>query len=158
MTDDTSAQNGPICSDERLRGVLRRQIHIAVNVTRSIRRDDLARESGVNVHTIDAITTTDPAKQRKVKLADALSIAAVLGEGCVNALLSEIGFSGAKPVGEGEQGSCTKLAAKALQGVTVLVSAAADGVIDHTEEPAVRDAADMLIATVMPYSSAGRRA
>jgi tellurite resistance protein len=47
------------------------------------------------------------------------------------------------------------MTAAAMQHLSVIATAAADGRIDHVERPAVREAADMLIATVLPVSSHG---
>lgn len=151
-----SARNEPIVSDEAVRDTLRRQIDRAINIApRAFTRTSLAQESGVNVHTIDAILTRDPAKHRRVALSDALSIAAVLGERAVSAILADIGYI-ASPLDEAEGPDLRTLTADALKHMAVIASAAVDGKIDHVEEPATTEAADMLIATVLPISSAGK--
>ena len=155
MRRTISARNEPIVSDETVRETLRRQIDRAVNTTpRAFTRSSLAQESGVNVHTIDSILTRDPAKQRRVSLSDALSIASVLGERAVNAILADIGFV-ASPLDEAEDGCPMVMTAEAMKHLSVIAGAAADGRIDHIEAPIVREAADMLIATVLPVSSHG---
>lgn len=151
-----SVREEPIVSDATVRETLRRQIDRAVNVPpRPFSRASLAQESGVNIHTIDAILTRDPAKHRRVALADALSIAQVLGERAVNAILADIGFI-ARSLDEPEGPDLRTLTADALKHMSIIASAAADGKIDHVEEPATTEAADMLIATVLPLSSAGK--
>ena len=94
MTDDNSAQSGAILSDERIRDTLRRQIDRAYSVDRSFTRATLAAETGVNVYTLDAIMSRDPAKKRRVTMEDAFSIASVLGDRAVNSLLALIGYAG----------------------------------------------------------------
>lgn len=151
-----SARNSPVVSDAAVRETLRRQIDRAINVPpRAFSRTSLAQESGVNVHTIDSILSRDEAKHRRIALADALSIAQVLGERAVNAILADIGFI-AKPLDDVEGPDLRTLTADALKHIAVIASAAVDGKIDHVEEPATTEAADMLIATVLPISSAGK--
>ena len=94
MTDASSAQCGAIVSDERIRDTLRRQIDRAYTVDRRFTRATLAAETGVNVYTIDAIMSRDPAKQRRVTMEDAFSIASVLGDRAINSLLALIGYAG----------------------------------------------------------------
>lgn len=152
-----SVQNEPVISDRRVREELRDEIDRAINIDRSITRDRLAARSGVSVHQIDQILSRSPEKQRRVTLSDALSIAWVLGERAINAIVAPAGYA-AKPLDEGREMPPTQIAAKALANLSVIVTAAADGRIDHTEEPACREAADELIATVLPLSSHGEAA
>lgn len=148
--------NEPIVSDAAIREVLRRQMHRAINMSpREFTRTTLAKESGVNVHTIDSILTRDEAKHRRVSLADAFSIVAVLGEGAVNALLAAIGFGGAKELDEADDAHPMHDMVKAMGALNVFAQAAVDDRIDHTEIESVRDASDTLIATFLPYSSHG---
>lgn len=155
-SESNSAQSEPIVSDATIRETLRRQIHRAINMPpRSFTRPTLAKESGVNVHTIDAILSRDSGKHRRVALADALSIAAVLGEGAVNALLADIGYGGAKELDEADDAHPMHDMVKAMGALNVFAQAAVDDRIDHTEAEAVRDASDTLIATFLPYSSHG---
>ena len=154
-----SVPTAPIVSDATVRETLRRQIDRAINITpRAFTRTSLAQESGVNVYTIDSILSRDEAKHRRIALADALSIAQVLGERAVNAILADIGFAFARPAGDADEMQPTIMAATALAKLSVIATAAADGRIDHLEMPACRDAADELIATIKPISSMGGRA
>lgn len=155
-TCSNSAQTGSLTSDERIRNVLRRHIQKAYDV-RAFTRATLADESGVNVHQIDQIVSRDAAKQRRVAAEDALNLAYTLGDAAVNAVLAEIRYS-ARRTSEVEAMAPMLIAATAMQGLSVIASAAADGRIDHLEEPLCRDAADLIIATVKPLSSLGDRA
>lgn len=152
-----NAQNEPCVSDERLRNALRRQIDRAYNAQRSTTRQQLSTESGVNVFTIDAIMSNDAAKQRRVKLEDAFSIVFTLGERAVNGLIAEMGYTGARKTDAPDPLRPMQLAAKAMAHLSTIATCAADDVIDYREEPICRDAADQLIATVLPMSSAGER-
>ncbi|UIJ43702.1 hypothetical protein LZK98_11435 [Sphingomonas cannabina] len=152
---ENSVQSEPIVSDTKVRDALRRELDRAINIERTFTRAQLALESGVNVYTIDAILSRDPAKQRRVALADALSIASVLGERAVSAVLSLIGYV-ARPVDEPDDLEPARIVADGLAEFAVIASAAADGRIDHIERPKCRDAADHIIATVLPLSSHGR--
>jgi hypothetical protein len=157
MTDGTSVQSSTLVSDDRLREVLRRELDRAINVERTFTRQQLAVESGVNIHTLDAIISRDPGKQRRVNGGVALSLACVLGKRCVNAILATIGYQGA-PLDEAEEIQPCAVVGGIARGLAVIAAAASDNRIDHTERPGVTDAADLIIATVMPYSRAGQAA
>ena len=86
-------------------------------------------------------------------LSVALSLAVVLGEGAINSIMSLIGYV-ARPLDEPGDLCVNSLVATGLQHFSTIATAAADGRIDHTEAPLCREAADMIIATVMPLSSA----
>jgi len=90
-------------------------------------------------------------------LSAALSIGLVLGKPAVNAVLSLIGYGGAAPLDEADEVSPSQIVADGLADFTIIANAAADGRFDHTERPRVRDAADHLIATLVPISSHGDR-
>ncbi|QUT07949.1 hypothetical protein KFK14_11475 [Sphingobium phenoxybenzoativorans] len=141
-------------SDERVREELRSEIDRAINIERSTTRADLARKSGVNVHQIDQLLTRIPEKQRRVALADALSIAWALGERAVNALTATIGYQ-ASAIEEDHEMRPMMIVATAMKHLAVITDAAADDRIDHVERPNTTEAADMLIATVWPLSSHG---
>lgn len=154
MPDNDSVRNGAISSDEHIRNVLRRHIRKALD-TREFTRETLASESRVNIHTIDAILSRDPAKKRRVAAEDALCLVYALGDEAVSAFIGLIGYTARHP--DADVMSPMMIAATALQGVSVIATAAADGVFDHTERPLCREAADMIIATVTPLSSAGAK-
>ncbi|NII59819.1 hypothetical protein [Sphingomonas aerolata] len=156
MTVDNSAQTGPIVSDERIRDTLRRQIERAYNVDRSFSRATLSSESGVSVHTLDQIMSRNPEKKRRVTMEDAFSIAQLLGDRAVSALLATIGYT-ARRMDEPDALQPMLIAATAMAHLSTIATAAADGRIDHTEQPGCQEAADMIIATVLPMSSAGRQ-
>lgn len=148
-----SAQSEPIVSDAHIRSVLRKEIKRAY-VRKETTRLELAHDSGVNVHQIDQIMCETPEKQRRVSLADALSIAWVLGERAVNALLASIRYT-AKPLDDADEPQPMQDVAKVMGSFNTFVQAAADGRIDHTEAAPVREATDAIIATLIPYSSHG---
>lgn len=150
-----TAQSGSITSDERIRNVLSRHIRKAYD-TRSFTRASLAEESGVSVHQIDQIVSHDPARQRRVAAEDMLNLAYTLGDGAVNAVLAEISYT-ARRSSDVDMLAPMMIAATAMQGLSVIAIAAADGRIDHMEQPSCRDAADLIIATVKPLSSLGER-
>lgn len=152
-----SAQRSPTISDERLRNVLRRELNRAINVERTFTRGELENESGVSVHQIDQIMSRDVSKKRRVAIEDAFSLADVLGDRCINALLATLGWVG-RPQDGGAPSRPMQIAANCMQHLSVIARAAADDQIDHTEEPDTTSAADLLIAEVLPLSSAGRKA
>lgn len=153
-----SAQSSAVASDERIRNALRKEYQRAVNIDRSTTRAQLAADSGVCVHTIDGIMSQDKAKNRRVRAEDALSIAWALGERAVNSLLAVIAYKGAVPL-DAEDSDCPLDSAVAsMSALSVFMSAAADRRIDHTEERQATEAADLIIAELTPFSSAGKRA
>lgn len=154
LQGNNTVQSGAILSDERIRDMLRREYDRAVNISRSTTRTQLASDSGVSVHQLDALVSRDPAKQRRVTASDALSICWALGDHAVSALMALIGYA-ARPLDAEEDACPMRMTATAMQHLTTIAVAAADGRIDHVEAPKVREAADMLIATVLPVSSHG---
>jgi hypothetical protein len=153
MTDQPAARNGAITSDERIRNALRRHIRRALD-THAFTRASLEKESKVSIHTIDHILTNDPAKHRRVAAEDALCLAYVLGDDAVAALVGCIHYTASRP-DDGRAAAPGRIVAAGIAAFSTIANAAADGRIDHTERPACRDAADMIIATVLPLSSAG---
>lgn len=87
-------------------------------------------------------------------LSAALSLAVVLGAPAINAVMGAIGYV-ASPLDEPDALSPAQIVADGLAAFSVIASAAADGRFDHSEKPACQAAADTLIATVLPLSSAG---
>lgn len=155
MTEATSVQSSPLVSDELLREALRREIDRSINIERRFTRQQLSVESGVNIHTIDAILSRDPAKHRRVCGDVALSLACVLGKRAVNSVLALIGYQGA-PLDEADEVMPCAIVGDVAKGLAVIAAAAADNRIDHIERPGVTDAADLIIATVLPLSRAGQ--
>lgn len=92
---------------------------------------------------------------KQPSLGAALSIAAVLGEWAVNRLLAVIAYQG-QPLEAADALKPNAIVADVAKDLSVLAIAAADGRFDHTEMPSVTDAADHIIATVLPLSRAGR--
>jgi hypothetical protein len=113
----------------------------------------LASDSGVSIHTIDSILSRDPAKVRRVAMEDGFSLARALGDNAVQGILALIGWTGCALADEATLQPML-IAATAMQGLSVIATAAADGRIDHTEQHQCRDAADLIIATIRPLSSA----
>jgi hypothetical protein len=120
---------------------------------REFSRETLSRESGVNIHHIDAIVSRDPAKHRRIASSDALNLAYTLGEDAVAAYVGCIHYTATRH--NPEAVAPAQLIANVLPHVSTIAQAAADGRIDHLEAPACRDAADHIIAIVTPLSSAG---
>lgn len=145
----------PVVSDDSIRDALRRHISRTISIDRSLTRAQLAAESGVNVHTIDAMLTREPEKHRRICFAEGLSLAWVMGPPAVSALLGLIGWIG-RPEDEVEQPNPMLIVAGAMSRLSVITTHAADGVIDHLEQPDTQKAADELIAFVLPLSSAGK--
>lgn len=151
-----SAQSGCIVSDDRIRNVLKRHIRKALDLN-VFSRATLSAESGVSIHQLDQIMSSDANKQRRVTAEDALCLAYTLGDEAVAALMATI-FYQTYRAADAQALEPMLIAATAMEGLSVIAKAAADGRIDHIERPICRDAADLIIATVKPLSSLGERA
>lgn len=149
MADNMSVTDAPIAGDDRVADELAAILRSALTAG----KDDewLERHSGVNRHTIKAYRL----KHRKPSLAAGLSIVGVLGEQAVNALLHTIRYQ-AKQLDDVDDLQPMQIVADAIGHLGTISKAAADNRIDHVEAPDTMAAADMLIATVLPLSSAGR--
>lgn len=154
MPENSAVRDGAIASDKRIRDVLRKRIQRALD-SRTFTRKELAEDSGVNIHTIDAILSHDVGKHRRVACEDAFCLAYSLGEDAVSKLIGVIGFTAQRK--EADEIAPAQIVASILPHVASIATAAADGRFDHTERPVVQDAADQIIATVLPLSSAGGR-
>lgn len=152
MPDSNSVPTSGITSDEQIRNVLRRRIKRALD-RRDFTRMTLANESGVGVAQIDQIVSTDTAKHRRVTCEDAFNLAYTLGEDCVTALIGVIHYTARRI--DADEVDAHHIVASALPHMATIATAAADGRFDHVERPSVRDAADHLVATFLPLSSAG---
>lgn len=157
MTVSTSVQSCPAIPNERFRNALRIHIDRAVNISRTTTRTQLAADSGVNVYQIDAITSRDPAKHRRVAMEDGMSLAYVLGPDAMRSLLAVFGWTG-RPIDEADEDCPRESAVASLTALSVFMSCAADGRIDHVEQPKATEAVDTIIAELVPFSSAGRKA
>lgn len=152
MPDKNSARNGGITSDEQIRNVLRRHIKRALD-RREFTRSSLSQESGVELFQIDQINSSDKAKHRRVTCEDAFNLAYTLGDDCVAALVGVIHYTTRRM--DADEVDAHHVVASALPHIATIASAAADGRFDHVEMPSVRDAADHIVATFLPLSSAG---
>jgi len=82
-----------------------------------------------------------------------LSLAVVLGQDLLNPVLSLVGHA-ARPLDEADELNPRQVVAEGLRHFTIIADAAVDGMIDHTERPRCREAADKIIEAVLPLSSA----
>jgi hypothetical protein len=147
-----SAQNGEIVSDERMRNELRKAIYSALHIERSATRESLANDSGVNIYTIDAILSRDPAKHRPIHAHQMLSLLFAAGPRAVNTVLAVIRYAGTSL--DNPTANTPAIDAANMMGeVARFARLAADNLIDHTEEPDATEAADNVIALAIPYSS-----
>lgn len=149
MSTDPSVHDDPCAGDDRIADALATILRAAL----ASGKDDhwLEQHSGVNHHTVKAYRT----KARKPSLANGLSIVAVLGPKQVNQLLNLIGYQ-ARLLADPDEVRPMQIVADAIGHLGVISQAAADNRIDHIEEPRTTEAADELIATVLPLSSAGK--
>jgi hypothetical protein len=146
----TSADDGGIVGHDRVRNVLQGILRAAQT---SWTDASLEGACGVKARAIKSYRV----EGKMPPLPDALSLCVVLGEPALNAILATIGYI-ATPLDEPDVLQPMQIVADGLAQFAVISAAAADNRIDHTEERSVTAAADMLIATVLPLSSAGRAA
>lgn len=150
MHDPSSASEGGFAGRDRVCRVVQGLLRGAQQMGWT--DESLAAASGVPARTIKSYRV----EGKEPSLSNALSLGSALGPAVVNGLLAVIGFGGARSLGEKDAIDPAQLVATVLEPLSAIASAAADGRIDHTERPAVERAADAIIATMVPISSAGR--
>lgn len=150
MSDNSAASNAGLVSPDRVRMVLQALLRGAQ--VDGWTDETLMQASGVHKRTIKSYRVDG----KEPSLSNALSLAVVMGERAVNLILSVIGYGGAKPLDEADALHLPSLVANGLINFSTIAHAAADGQIDHLERPRCREAADQLIALVMPLSSAAQ--
>lgn len=155
MSATESVECTAIVSRNRVTDALRTILHIAINVERRFSAVQIAELSGIKVRAVRSYMSPDEADVREPSLSAALSIAVVVGPRAVNSLLSLIGYSGAKPMADEDTQTPMQMVAAMMAPFNTIVQAASDNLFDHQERPSCRDAADQIIATIMPLSSAG---
>lgn len=149
MPEPSSAVSAGIVSPDRVRTVLQGLLRGAQ--LEGWTDAALEQASGVPARTIKSYRI----EGKEPSLSNAMSLGVVLGERAINTLLAVIGYGGAKPLDEPDGIELPTLIATVLSNSATIASAAADGRIDHQERPSCREAADQIIAAVMPLSTAG---
>jgi hypothetical protein len=149
MSDNFSADEAAIAGPDRVRQVLQGVLRAAQ--ASGWTDEQLGSATGLNPRRIKSYRV----EGKEPSLSAALSLCAVLGPRALNPLLAVIGYVGS-PLDEPDQIQPMQIVADAIGHLGVISQAAADNRIDHTEKPRTTEAADMLIATVLPLSSAGR--
>lgn len=155
MLGNGSVQTSPIVSHDSVTGAIRTMLRAAVVVQRRFTAEQLANDSGVSLSAIRSYMRNDEPKEPS--LGNALSLAVVIGPRAVSSIMALIGYSAA-PLDEPEAMQPMQIVSDALGHLSTIGKAAADNRIDHTEEPETTEAADMLIATILPLSSAWKAA
>ena len=151
MTHDTSVDEVGLVGPDRVRTVVQGLLRAAQAAGWT--DDALAETTGIKARTIKSYRV----EGKEPSLSAALSIGCVLGTTALNPILAMIGYA-ARPLDEADAVQPCAVVGGVARGLAVIAEAAADGRFDHSEMPAVRDAADAIIATVMPYSRAGQAA
>lgn len=139
-------------SHDRVTGIIAMLLRGAQ--ARGVHDSALSAATGIPDRTIKSYRTDG----KEPSLTNALSLLAALGPDAVNAVMATIGYGGARPLGDAPAIDPRSIVADLLPHVSTLAQAAADGHFDHTETPACEAAANQIIATVLPISSAGRSA
>lgn len=151
MNGDTSADDGGICGPDSVR----ERVQAVLRAAQAAGWTDDALEgvSGIKARRIKSYRV----EGKEPSLSAALSLGLAIGPKALNPILGLIGYC-ARPLDEADELQPMTLAATALQHLSTIATAAADGRFDHTEMPACQQAADVLIATVLPLSTAGKAA
>lgn len=146
----SAADDVGVISPDRVREVVQAILRAAQS--RGLTDEVLESLSGVKARRIKSYRV----EGKEPSLSAALSLGLALGETGLNPILNLIGYC-ARPLGEGDEQAPMALVAAILQSISTLANAAADNRFDHTEMPAVREAADQILRLVVPLSSAGRQ-
>lgn len=150
MPEQPSVEETGLIDAERVRE--RVQAALTAAKARGWSDDDLAAVTRIHARRIRSYRT----EGRLPTLPALLSLGVVLKLDLLNPLLSLAGISG-QLLDDAGQPDPRQIVADGLREFTIIAEAAADGRIDHTEAPRCKDAADKIIATVLPLSSAGER-
>lgn len=150
MPSQLSVQSEAIVSHKSVTDWMKRNLHTAINVERRFTAEGLSKDSGVGLSAIRSYMRNDVQKEPGV--ANALSIAVVLGERAVQSLMALIGYT-ASLLDEPDTPNPMLIVARCMPKFGVIAEAAADGRIDHTEQPNTTDASDYIIAELLPLSS-----
>lgn len=151
VTGNQSADVSAIVSPDRVREVVQAILRGAQ--AKGYTDEQLEGLSGVKARCIKSYRV----ENREPSLSHALSIGVALGLPALNNMLAIIGYA-VRPLDEADELQANVIVARGMQHLSVIADAAADGRIDHLERPTCQEAADMLIATVLPLSSAGQAA
>lgn len=153
MSDQVSAEGTPIVSRDRVTETIRALLQSAILIERKFTAEQIAQLSGLKLRAVRSYMANDPDEIRETPLSSALSIAVVLGGKAINSILALIGYGGASPLDEPDEKAPGLIVAELIQHTAPIARAAADGRIDHTEKLMTREAADRIIAAVLPLSS-----
>lgn len=148
MSGNTSAPDIPVCGHDSVRQ--RVQAVLRAAQAAGWTDDALSDASGVSARCIKSYRV----EGKEPSLANALSLACVIGPRAINPILNLIGYQ-ARPLDEADEAAPGMIVATLLKHSATIAAAAADGRFDHIEEPECREAADGIIASVLPLSSAG---
>jgi hypothetical protein len=150
-----SAERTSIVPRDRVIDCVRRELRVVVTVERTMTVEQISQASGVAVRAIRSYMDNEPTEVREPPTSATLSIAVVLGKRCVNAVLSLIGYGGAEPLDEPDVVEPMTIVAEMMGDIAVIAQAAARGKthITHCDMPAVRKAADEIVADALKLSS-----
>lgn len=146
MNGNPSASDAELVSRDRVCAIVQGVLRGAAATWTD---DALSAASGVAARTIKSYRV----EGKEPSLANALSLACVIGPRALNPLLALIGYV-AQPLDEADALDAARIVAALLPEVATIASAAADGRIDHLEQPLCQRAADRIIETVLPMASA----
>lgn len=150
MTDQSSVPDAALAGRDRVRCVVQGMLRAAQQ--QGWTDDSLHAASGVPARTIKSYRV----EGKEPCLTNALSIGCVLGSQAINAVLALVGYGGAKPLDEEREDAPGAIVATVMRHFSTIATAAADGRFDHVERPGCQLAADQIIATMLPLSSAGQ--
>ena len=150
-----SAERCAIVTRDRVIDCVRRELRVVVIVKRTMTVEQISQASGVAVRAIRSYMDNDDTEVREPPTSAMLSIAVVLGAGCVNAVLALIGYGGAEPLDEPDEEAPAEIVADMMTEVAIIAGAAARGKtrINHQDEPAVKEAADRIVQDALKLSS-----
>lgn len=153
MQRNDAAEDAPIVAPNSVSVAVAAIIRTATRPGGPFTYDTLAAATGLKARRIKSYVH----EGKEPSLSAALSLGVVLGESAMNLIMAQIGYV-VRSLDEADQADVRMAAANAMGHLAIIAKNAADGRIDHTEERETREAADMLIATVLPFASAGQAA
>ena len=154
MTVQPAAEETPAVAPNSVNSVIAGLVRAAISRNGGWTYETLAQATGLKPRRLMSWVH----EGKEPSLSGALSLAMVLGENAVNAILGVISYKGAVPLDNAPADCPLDSAVAVMSSLSVFMRAASDRRIDHTEERAATEAADLIIAEMVPFSSAGKRA
>jgi hypothetical protein len=153
VTDSNSAFDYPLPSPEAAETHIIHCLALLIGRGKRFSVNDVSIGTGIPERTVSSwLETHDP---REPKAKHLLLLCGFFGTEWTSKVLGPVGQV-SQPIRSADAIRPADILVGVLSDLSVIGKAASDNRIDHTEEPACREAADRIIAAMVPISSVGR--